>query len=217
MKRILVFMLVLCVCMSGTVHAFELQTVGPETTFLESLGKSISEDVDYLRDIAFSYKERFVVTEENYIDISAIDKFYKAISEPLSLSEIDSGKLGFSADKVVDTKLRKELNLFRVIGGLSGCSAAFEPVCYFRIYRNIALVGGYTRYDKVYQEPGEAYWQYICNVENMTKEIVPYHTRITYLERTKEMYNNMSSDNRFKVFLLVDGKINSIWERKCEE
>ena len=47
----------------------------------------------------------------------------------------------------------------------------------------------------------------------MTKEIVPYHTRLAYLEKTRQMYNNMNADNRFKVFLLVGGEINSIWER----
>ena len=50
----------------------------------------------------------------------------------------------------------------------------------------------------------------------MTKEIVPYHTRIACLEKTRQMYSNMDSDNRFKVFLLVDGKINSVWERGAE-
>ena len=216
MKRILAFVLALCICLSGTVQAFDLETIGPETTFLDGLKKDVSEDIDYLRAIAFSYKDRFVVSEEEYLDISSIDKFYASLSEPLSLSEIDSGTLRFSPDKVADVNFRKELNLFRIIGGLSGCRAIFEPVCYFRIYRNIALVGGYTKYERTYSEPDEAYWQYICSVEDMTKEIVPYHTRIAYLEKTKEMYSNMDSDNRFKVFLLVDGEINSVWERMNE-
>ena len=47
----------------------------------------------------------------------------------------------------------------------------------------------------------------------MTKEVVSYNIRIAYLEKTRQMYNNMDSDNKFKVFLLVDGEINSVWER----
>ena len=213
MKKILVLVLVLCTCLSGTAHALELEAIGPETSFLDGLNRDVTDDVNYLNSVAMSYKDRFVVTQENYIDISAIDKFYASLSNPLTLSEIDTGKLAFNTDKVFDDTLKRELNLFKIIGGLSGCKATFEPVCYFRIYRNIALVGGYTKYERTHQDADAAYWQYICNVEDMTKEIVPYHTRLAYLEKTRQMYNNMNTDNRFKVFLLVDGEINSIWER----
>ena len=213
MKKILVLVLVLCTCLSGTAHALELEAIGPETSFLDGLNRDVTDDVNYLNSVAMSYKDRFVVTQEDYIDISAIDKFYASLSNPLTLSEIDTGKLAFNTDKVFDDTLKRELNLFKIIGGLSGCKATFEPVCYFRIYRNIALVGGYTKYERTHQDADAAYWQYICNVEDMTKEIVPYHTRLAYLEKTRQMYNNMNADNRFKVFLLVDGEINSIWER----
>lgn len=213
MKKVLILVLVLCICLSGTAQAFELESIGPENSFLESLERDVTDDINYLKNIALSYKDRFVVTEEEYIDISSIDNFYESLSKPITLSEIDNGKLEFNTDNVFDEKLKKELNLFKIIGGLSGCSATFEPVCYFRIYRNISLVGGYTNFDRTYQNADDAYWIYICNVEDMTKEIVPYHTRIAYLEKTRQMYSNMDSDNRFKVFLLVDGKINSIWER----
>lgn len=213
MKKILVLVLVLCTCLSGTAHAFELESIGPETSFLDSLNRDVTDDVNYISGVAMSYKDRFVVTQEEYIDISSIDNFYASLSNPLTLSEIDTGKLAFNTDKVFDDTLKRELNLFKIIGGLSGCKATFEPICYFRIYRNIALVGGYTKYERTYQDADAAYWQYICKVEDMTKEIVPYNTRLAYLEKTRQMYNNMNTDNRFKVFLLVDGEINSIWER----
>ena len=213
MKKILMFVLVLCTCLSGTAQAFELEAIGPETSFLDSLNRDVTDDVNYLKNIALSFKDRYVVTEEQYIDISSIDKFYQSLSEPLSLEEIDNGEHKFNTDKVLNENLKKEINLFKVIGGLSGCCAKFEPICYFRVYRNIALVGGYTKYEKTYANADDAYWQYICRVEDMTKEIVPYHTRIDFLEKTRQMYDNMGSDNRFKVFLLVDGEINSLWER----
>jgi len=217
LKKILVIMLVLCTCLSGTAQAFELESIGPETSFLDSLKRDVTGDINYLRGIAESYKEKYVVTEEQYIDIASIDNFYADLSAPLTLSELDSGKLAFNTDKIYKTGLKKELNLFKIIGGLSGCRATFEPVCYFRIYRNIALVGGYSRYEKTYQDADAAYWQYICKVEDMTKEVVPYETRLAYLDKTRQMYSNMDSDNRFKVFLLVDGEINSIWERSDAE
>ena len=213
MKKLLIIVLALCTCLSGTAHAFELESIGPETSFLDSLNRDVTEDIKYLRSIAELYKEKYVVTEEQYIDISSIDNFYADLSAPLTLSELDSGELAFNTDKIFETSLKKELNLFKIIGGLSGCRAFFEPVCYFRIYRNIALVGGYSRYERTYQDADAAYWQYICKVEDMTKEVVSYATRLSYLDKTRQMYSNMDSDNRFKVFLLVDGEINSIWER----
>lgn len=213
MKKILALVIALCTYLTCAAQAFELEAIAPETSFLDSLERDVTDDVNYLSDIAFSYKDRFVVTKEEYIDITQIDNFYKSLSNPLTLSEIDTGKLNFSTDKVFDDTLKRELNLFKIIGGLSGCRATFEPVCYFRIYRNISLVGGYTKYERTHSTPDGAYWEYICKVEDMTKEIVPYVTRIAYLEKTRQMYNNMNNDNRFKVFLLLDGEINSIWER----
>ena len=213
MKKILILVLVFCSLSSGTVQAFTIESIGPETSFLDSLNRNVAEDIDYLKGIAMQYNDRFVVTQENSIDITSIDNFYKSLSEPLTLSEIDKGKLTFNTDKVYNDTLKRELNLFKIIGGLSGCKATFEPVCYFNIYRNIALVGGYTKYERTYTDADAAYWKYICNVEDMTKEIVPYHTRLLNLEKTRQMYNNMDADNCFKVFLLVDGEINSIWER----
>lgn len=213
MKKIMIILLVLCTCLSGTVRAFELESIGPETSFLDKLNRDVTGDIDYLRSIAFAYKDKYVVTEEKYLDISSIDKFYAKLSAPLTLAEIDDGNMLFNTDNVFDYNLRKEFNLFKVIGGLSGCKAEFEPVCYFSIYRNIALVGGYSRYERTFNDAGAAYWQYICNVEDMTKEVVPYRTRLMFLEKTKQMYENMDIDNRFKVFLLVDGEVNSVWER----
>lgn len=213
MKKILILALVLCTCLSGTAQAFNLETIGPETSFFSGLNRDIADDANYLKSIALSYNDRFIVTEEECIDISSIDKFYASLSNPLTLSEIDTGSLAFDTDRVFNATLKREMNLFKIIGGLSGCRAIFEPLCYFNIYRNVSVVGGYTRYDRMYQNPDDAYWQYICKVEDMTKEVVPYNTRIAYLEKTRQMYNNMDSDNKFKVFLLVDGEINSVWER----
>ena len=216
LKKLIVLVLVLCTCFSGIAQAFELEAIGPETSFLDSLNRDVTDDVNYLRDMAFSYRDRFIVTEEKYLDISSIDNFYSSLSNPLTLSEIDNGRADFSTDKVFDETLKKEMSLFKVIGGLSGCRATFEPVCYFQIYRNIALVGGYTKYEKIYSDADSAFWRYVYAVEDMTKEVIPYYTRNTYLEKTRQMYNNMNSDTRFKVFLLVDGEINSVWERGTE-
>ena len=118
MKKILVLVLVLCTCLSGTAHALELEAIGPETSFLDGLNRDVTDDVNYLNGITMSYKDRFVVTQEEFVDITSIDNFYASLSNPLTLSEIDTGKLAFNTDKVFDDTLKRELNLFKIIGGL---------------------------------------------------------------------------------------------------
>lgn len=217
MKKIFVLALVLCLSFSGTASAFDITGIGPDTSFLDSLNRDVTDDIAYLRSLANSYSDRFVVKEVQYADISSIDEYYQALSVPLSLSEVDSGKLNIASDKAFEERMKRELNLFKMFGGLSGYSVRFEPVAYFNIYRNITLVGGYANYTAVHSNPEDAYWQYICSVEDMTKEIVPYDTRLVLLEKIKTLHSNIKQDNRFKIFLLVDGKVNSIWERSDSE
>ena len=57
MKKILVLVLVLCTFMSGTAQALELEWVGPETSFLDSLNRDVTDDVEHLKGIAFSYSD----------------------------------------------------------------------------------------------------------------------------------------------------------------
>jgi hypothetical protein len=64
LKKILMFVLVLCTCLSGTAQAFELEAIGPETSFLDSLNRDVTDDVNYLKNIALSFKDRYVVTGE---------------------------------------------------------------------------------------------------------------------------------------------------------
>lgn len=212
LKRILSLAVVLCIS-SFTVNAFDITGIGPDTEFLDSLNRNVTDDVNYLRSIADSYSDRFVVTEDKWADISAIDEYYTQLSAPLTVDEIDTGKKNLNTDTVFDGELRKKLNLFGAFGGLSGYTASFEPVAYFSIYRNIQLIGGYTNYTSQFENPDDAYWQCICSIEGMTKEVIPYNSRLVMLEKIRTLHANNLADNRFKIFLLVDGRINSIWER----
>jgi hypothetical protein len=212
LKRILSLAVVLCIS-SFTVNAFDITGIGPDTEFLDSLNRNVTDDVNYLRSIADSYSDRFVVTEDKWADISAIDEYYTQLSAPLTVDEIDTGKKNLNTDTVFDEELRKKLNLFGAFGGLSGYTASFEPVAYFSIYRNIQLIGGYTNYTSQFENPDDAYWQCICSIEGMTKEVIPYNSRLVMLEKIRTLHANNLADNRFKIFLLVDGRINSILER----
>lgn len=216
MKKIVTAVLVIVLLLTGNASAFEITGINTDTSFTDGLNRDISSDQEYLRSIATVYGDRYIVREAEYADITSIDKLFEGLSEPLTLEEIDSGQIAFKTETVYSDRLKKEWNLFKMIGGLSGCRAVFEPVIYINVYRNITLVGGYTRYSVSYEHYDAAYWQCVCSVEDMTKEIIPFETRLTLLDKTRQMYENIATDKRFKVFLLVDGKINSVWERDTE-
>ena len=207
------FILVICFCLlSANVSAFELTDATPDNSFVESLGRNVGGDREYLKSLAASYSDRFVVTELQTADISCIDSFYSKLSAPLTVSEIDAGSAQISLDKVWNTEYKKQLNIFKVFGGLCGYSAEFEPIAYYKVYRDITLVGGYVRYGKTYQNPDDAYWQYICSLEALTKEVVPYETRLKLLEKVRKLSSFMDGDKIFKIFILKDGQIDSMWE-----
>ena len=213
MRKIIVIALTILLSIQGTVSAFEIKDISPDTS--EITGRNIDVDGDkaYLKGIAEKYAKLFVVEEMETIDISEIDKFYADLSTPISLDEIDNGKINLNLEIAKDTKLRNSLNQFKVLGGLAGYSVEFEPVMYFNIYRDISLVGGYSYYTKTYENPDDASWIYVNNLESLTKEILSYHTRIKLYDTMKELDGYMTNDNRFKIFLLKGGKIDSVWER----
>ena len=213
MRKIIAAALILLMAMPCRVSAFNITRINPDSTVIDNRDIKQEEDIKYLKSIANIYSDRFFVEQAKYADISAIDEFYKALSEPMTLEEIDKGVVNISFDNIFSSKLRNSLKNFKVLGGLAGYTAEFEPVAYFNIYRNISLVGGYNCYSKSFDNPADACREYIANVEFMSKEIIPYKTRVLLEEKIKEMDNFVNNDNTFKIFLLTDGKINSVWER----
>lgn len=215
MKKLLIS--VCCIaaifCGSFGTHALTLEQTKPDDSFLAVPGRSASDDIAYMSGIVQSYGDRYVVTEEVSMDISEIDRFFSKLSTPISLEELDAGQINLSLDKIGAKPYRQFLKEFKVLGGLAGYTAEFEPVAYYRIHRDIVLVGGYTVYTKAYENPEEAYWQYICGIEGMTKEIVPYETRQMLLECVKGLAVFMDSDTAFKVFLMKDNRIDSMYTR----
>lgn len=207
-------LLLLCLCtLTTNSYAFDLIGIEPDNTFFEEIGAGMETDKVYLREIAEGYQDRYVVMEEAYIDISSIDTFYEQLSAPLTLAEIDNGIAELDTDFIIDEAYRKQINFLKLCAGFAGYTAEFEPIAYFSVYRNIALVGGYVRYQKAFENPDDAYWQYICGLENLTKEVVPYETRLKLLDKMRGLSEFMAHDRNFKIFILKDGKIDSLWER----
>lgn len=206
---------VLCCWLSFTTsaNAFNLVGIKPDDSFLTTFSAKIEPDKTYIRNIAEEYSGKYVVTEEVYADITDIDMFFNELSMPITLSELDVGKAEFRSNVIKEINLRNNYTTFKVLGGLSGYSAEFEPLIYFNIHRNITLVGGYVQYKKTHMNYHDAYWQYICEVQSLTKEIIPHNTRLMLMENFQQLENFVNSDKNFKIFLLNNGKIDSIYER----
>lgn len=202
----------MCLSLSSAAGAFELIDAGPETVVEETV--KIEDDVLYLENIALGYKDKYIVEKLQTADISAVDEFYKELSKPIDVKELDEGKAKLDLSVVTDETLRKNLKALKLYAGYGGITASFEPVCYYQIYRDIILVGGYTNYNISIPKYDDAYYVWVCAIENITREFVPNETRLKMLDGFKEMYDFMEKDKgEFKVFLLKDGKLNSVWER----
>ena len=211
-KKILIFTLIMCLSLSYAAGAFELTDAQPETVIEEDV--NTNEDVMYLEKVASQYKDRYIIEKLQSADISEIDKFYSEISKPVEVKELDEGNTKLDFSVVSDESLRKDFKAFKLFAGYGGITASFEPVCYYQIYRDIILVGGYTNYDISIPRYDDAYYAWVCAVENITREVVPNDTRLKMLEGFKNLYDFMEKDKgEFKVFLLKEGKLNSIWER----
>lgn len=212
MYKIIIFTLIMCLSLTSAAGAFELVSAEPETVIEQTV--NTQDDISYLESIAMAYKDKYIVEKLQSADISAIDEFYKELSKPVTLEEVDSGKTKLDSSFIADETLRKNLKAFKLYAGYGGISASFEPVCYYQIYRNIILVGGYINYNISIPKYDDAYYVWVCAIENITKEVVPNETRLKMLDGFKELYDFMEKDKgEFKVFLLKDGKLNSVWER----
>lgn len=212
MKRIIAIFSIIAVMFSRNTYAFDIVDIKPDDSFVQSYGRDISADIAYLQGIADSYRDKYIVTKEQFINCSSIDGFYSQLLKSLAIEELDNGKVNFNFDNVYMSKeYRDKLKQLKVLGGLSGYKAEFEPTAFFRIHRNISLIGGYVNYTKTYENPDDAYWQYICSVEEMTKEVVPYETRLKLLEKIRELNSFIVNDRSFKIFLLVDGNIDGLY------
>ena len=213
MKKIVVMALAILLSFRGVASAFEFVEIPSEIPAVNIQQDGIESDKQYLRGIADKYAELYVVEEKESVDISDIERFYTELSEPLTVEELDDGKVNLDLSVVQDGILKNNMNLFKVMGGLSGYKAEFKPIMYFNIYRDITLVGGYSCYTTTYQNPDDASWMFITGVQDITKEKLSYNTRINLFEKGKTLKTFIEGDDRFKIFLLKNGKIDSVWER----
>lgn len=220
MKKIPILALLLVLCMQGNVNAFSVRIDDRIISEINNTEQEVyakhKADTEYIEQLANTFSDRYVVRKNEECDISEINKFYENLSAPMTLKEIDASSHDMDLSVVMDGELLKKFSLFKMMGGMGGYTASFDKLVSFNIYRNISLVGGYTKYTKTYSKPDDAYWRYICELEDITREIVPYSTRIRLLNKMRELNEFTDNDNELNIFLLVDGKINSVWRKGTE-
>ncbi len=203
MRRIIASVFILLMLFSTNSYA-----INYDFSFLQD--KDVYGDLTYMSDILEKYKAKYVVSNEAGFDTAIVNEYYEKLSEPITLKELDTGNIDFQTKTNATKEYQQNLKSLKILGGLSGIRTKFEPIAIFNIYRDITIIGGYAVYETTHSDSYEAYWQYICSVENMTKEIVPYGTRSKLVDKFKELYSFIESDSKiFKIFILKDGKIDS--------
>lgn len=216
MKKVLIIVFAMCLSISSSAGAYEEISTEPEIAIGETV--NIDENILYLENLAYGYKDKYIVEKLQTADVSSINEFYKELSARITLEELDSGKTKLDLSVVADENLRKNLKAFKLFSGYSGTEAIFRPACYYKIYRDVILVGGYTDYRIWMPEYDVAYYIWVCAIEDLTREFVPNPTRLKMLAGFKHLYDFMEQDkSQFKIFLLKDGKINSVWTRMGNE
>ncbi len=198
---------------SGESPPFGITEVVPDNRFI--LEHDINGDRQYINDIIYPYTEKYVVTREEYIDCSDIDKYFSAISTPLTLEEIDKGSYKTKYENVyLSPERKRQYNTLKVAGSFGGITAEFEPLVYYQIYRKTAIIGGYIKYRYEYEDPAVAQWLCCENLQNLTKELVGNDLRITLLNSITDLINFSKNDNKMVVAVLQDGKLDSLYEKE---
>lgn len=89
MKRVLIILLLATMLFVTNVFAFSIVDIKQDDIFLKN--KDVPSDLAYLKSITNLYKEKYVVTNENYIDTTQIESFYNKLSMPITLKAAISG------------------------------------------------------------------------------------------------------------------------------
>lgn len=208
MKKIIAIIIGIFTVLSTSAYAY-----GINDTFFIQHNQIAQDGIKYLDNLVGGFANKYVVEKTEETEFPEIERFYEELSKPLTQEELDKGKSDFDFGKIINKELKDKIKLFKSFGGLSGYKASFMPIVSYNIYRNIMIVGGFTVYEKTHQDPYEAYWQCVCEIENLTKEKVMYFTRMKLVQKVKELNDIIDNDSTFKIFILVDGKINSVWEK----
>lgn len=212
LKRLLVMLLALAMCLSSfSVYAidypFWIDEIGPEKGSIQEISdEKLNADIEKVRQIAMKYADKYVVTQEDYVDTTVIDDFVYEMSTPLTLSEWDSGVHNDTAEgytKVYDSQQYKDyMSLFKTLSGPCGLEVYFEPSCYFQVYRNIFVIGGYYDYSKCNLDVEAGFTNTVADIQYRTREIIQPDAQVVLKQKINDMFWSISQDTGLKVFVL---------------
>ncbi len=198
-------------------YDFSVSDIAPDKSFADE-HESYDADMEYLYSVVAPYADKFVVTNEEYIDCSDIDAYFKAISTPLTLDEIDNSSYKTNYDNINISDERKEnFRLLKIVGSCGGIKAEFEPIAYYRIYRKTAVIGGYVQYTYEYEDPAVAQWLCCDYLQTITKQLVGNDLRELMLERMTDLMNYTKNDKQMVIAVLQDGKLDSLFDSSVKE
>lgn len=212
LKRLLVMLLTLAMCLSSFgVYAmdypFWIDEIGPEKGSIQEISEEkLNADIEKVRQIAMKYSDRYVVTQEDYVDTTCIDDFMYEMSTPLTLAEMDSGvqEKAEAYTGIYDSQAYKDyMKRFKTLSGPCNLSVYFEPSCYFQIYRNIYVIGGYFDYSDCNLNVENDFWGAVNYIQNMTREVIQPQGRENLKKTINDMYWAINNDRGLKVFIIM--------------
>lgn len=194
---------------SARTFEFWIEDIGPEQGVLQTIqDDKIKSDIEIVRGIANQYADKYVVKQLDYLDCSAIDGLYiDNMNNDVSVREMDSMKHDVEFDRIFDTAEHRDfVYKFRSFVTPCGLHAEFEPSCYFEIYRNIYLVGGYMDYSESNLQNiniDAATDAAVANIEERTREKVSAEGKKTLRKEINDLVWKINNDTGLRVFIIV--------------
>lgn len=212
LKRLLAVLITCVVSLSSSNayavdYPFWIDEIGPEKGSIGSVAdEKLNADVEKVRSIAMKYADRYIVTQEEYVDTSCIDNILSEMSTPISFSEWDSGVLNSQSGGNTGIYGSQQYNdytlLFKTLSGPCGLEVYFEPSCFFQVYRNIFIIGGYYDYSRCNLDVESGFTNTINDLEFMTREIIRPESKVAVKQKINDLFWSISQDTGLKVFVL---------------
>lgn len=216
MSKNLIKGLVIAILMFGVnTYAFNIVGVTSLNTSISKSEVEVNSDLKYLNNIAGKYAHKYVIKKDLNYDASEINAMFSKLTEPLTVQEIDTGKHNYSLPTTIGSKeFRTEMLGIKTLGNFIGLSVEFEPIVAYDIYRDLQIVGGYLVYNTEKGTDVDKLVQlYVKGVQETTKEIVPSTSKPKLKNQINRTLNFIQKDIKLKVFIIKNGKIDSMFER----
>lgn len=203
------------VTVSARTFEFWVDDIGPEQGVLKTIpDDKLKSDIEIVRGIANQYADKYAVRQLEYLDCSPITSddpnkrsYIYNMNNDVSVKEMDSMTHEVEFDRIFDTTEHRDfVYKFRSFVTPCGLEAEFEPSCYFEIYRNVYLVGGYMDYSGSNLQNiniDVATDMAVANIEARTREKVSAEGKKTLRKEINDLVWKINNDTGLRVFVIV--------------